>query len=127
LAETALNTADYFLHDREIPVVKTHASREFPYSLNRIEIGAVRRKEIEQEAGFVHGSPFSVYRCVVILCIVDHDYDSTTTLECARTEKLHEREKRARVELLAFPLKHELALAKTYRAEVSNAFSPGMV
>ena len=63
----SINGLSKFLERREVLVVETEATKEFPYALNGVELRAVRRKEVQAKPGLLFLAPGRMERSAIAL------------------------------------------------------------
>jgi len=69
------DSRDHILDLRGIPVMRGKSPGQFPYPLDRIEVGAVRRQIFEPEPRFRHFPPLLVQRGMMVSCVVRDHHD----------------------------------------------------
>src|SRR5450755_2004510 len=79
--ELGFNRADDVLEIGEVAIVQATTACELPHSLDRIEFGTVRGKEIQSKVMGVLFPPRSVQAGVVITSIVGDDHGGAELLE----------------------------------------------
>ena len=88
--ELAFDGVDDSFEEAEISVMEAAAASEFPYALDRIQLGTVRREIIEREFSGVSFSPGMMHAGVMVLGIVaDHD-DPAAVRDAGFVQKFEE-------------------------------------
>jgi hypothetical protein len=82
------NRADDILEVGEVAIVQATTASELPYSLDRIEFGTVRGKEIQSKVMGVLFPPWSVQAGVVITSVVGDDHNPSPGSAAGRAELL---------------------------------------
>jgi hypothetical protein len=90
--ELRFNRADDVLEIVEVAIVQTTTAGELPHSLDRLEFGTVRGKEVQGKGMGVVFPPRSVQAGVVITCIVrdDHNPSPGRPMAAPPGEKAHD-------------------------------------
>jgi len=125
--ELGLNRRDDFLELGEISIVQTTPTSEFPDSFDRIQLGTVRRKEVQSESGCLLLAPVLMEPRVVILGIVGDDYNPAAASNTGAPQSAKKAEKCGAIELVLFPAKYKTAITQPDRAKIPHALTGGGV
>lgn len=112
---------------RKIPIVQTQPPDQFPESLDRIEVRAVRWQKVQRKVIGVLVPPRLVEDRVMISGVVGNDDDAPATPGTADAEVLQKDLKALGIEAMRLPAKHHLAIPQTNGPKVADAATGRMV
>jgi len=108
----------------EIAVVQTQAPDQLPDPLDRIEVRAVRRQEVELEAADPICAPVAMELGVVVFGIVSDDHHAAPRSGADPVQVLEEVPAGLRVEALALAAEDEAAVAQAHGTKVAHTLAP---
>jgi hypothetical protein len=122
-----LNRHDYILDRRKVPIVGGEAASQLPYSLNRVEIRAIRRKIFEPKPRLRCLPPLLMQRRVMISRIIrDHD-DSPAGTGTDLPEMPKEMKACLGIKASCLTPVHQFAVSQADSAKVADTLSRRMM
>src|ERR1700723_1776595 len=125
--EFGFNRADDVFEFVEVAIMQATTAGKLPRSLDRIEFGTVRGKEIQGKAGGVFFPPLSVQAGVVIRGIVGDDDHPSPSPAAGGAELLEKLKEAGPIEFAGFATKHKAAIPQAHGPEISHALAGGGV
>ena len=110
------------LHERcEIPIMGSKSAREFPHALYRVQVRAVRWKEVHGEAMSAFLQPALVELGVVVTGIIQNEFHPSPCMTADRSKITQENKEGFSIELLS-SMEHKLSIPEPYGTEVTDTF-----
>ena len=111
----------------KIAIMQAQATNQLPDPLDRVQVRTVWRQEQKPEPRFLGEPPFFVHGSVVVSGVVNNDSHSAARSDAGGVQASKERPSRNRIKLPFLPGKAKFTIAQADRAEVSHAFSGGVM
>ncbi len=111
----------------KIAVMETESTREFPHTLRGIELGTVRRQEVQSETLGVLFPPLAVKSSMVVCRIVGNHHHPSIRAGADRPKVFQELPAGESVELARLTPEEKFAVAQADRPEVADALAGGMM
>lgn len=125
--ELGFNRADDVLEIGEVAIVQATTACELPHSLDRIEFGTVRGKEIQSKVMGVLFPPRSVQAGVVITSIVGDDHNPSPSPAAGGAELLEKLKEAGSIEFAGFPTEHKAPIPQAHGPEIAHTLAGGGV
>ena len=119
------NRADDVLEIVEVAIVQATTAGELPHSLDRVEFGTVRGKEVQGKGMGVVFPPRSVQTGVVITGIVRDDHNPSPGSATGGAELLEKLQEARPIEFAGFLTEHKAPIAQAHGPEIAHALAGG--
>lgn len=123
--EARLDGGDDCVQSREVLFMQAAAPHQFPNSLDRVELRAVGRQEVQTKVIHDFSPPGRVHVGMMITRIVDDDDYLASRLTTDALEFAQEIPASPRIEHAFGPRHHHFAVLEADRAEEADAFAGG--
>src|SRR6267142_5760512 len=126
-SESSFYGLDHGRQRGKVAVVQTQPAGQFPYPLDRVEVGAVRRQERQAKVGLLLLPPLSVQGGVMVFGVIYDHYHAPPIAAAGLAHLPEKRPSGLRIERLGFLREEELPITNPHRAEISHTFARRMM